>query len=65
MAEAIVSAYRMPNDPCTVASPTGIVNRSGLVSTSSGQSRWFQLNTNVKMATAASAGRVSGRMTVR
>ena len=41
IAEAIVSAYRMPNAPCTVARPTGIVMRSGLVSTSSGHSRSF------------------------
>ena len=50
MAEAIVSAYRMPKAPCTVARPTGTVIRSGLVSTSSGQSRSFQEVTKVKMA---------------
>lgn len=37
--------------------------RSGLVSTSSGQSRSFQVVTKLKIATAATAGRASGMMT--
>ena len=60
-----MSAYRMPKEPCTVARPTGIVMSFGLVSTSSGQSRLFQDLTKVKIATAATAGRVSGIMIVR
>ncbi len=56
----MVSAYRMPKAPWTVARPTGTVIRSGLLSTSNGQSRSFQVVTNVKMATAATAGRASG-----
>src|SRR3954469_9777659 len=35
----------------------------GLVSTTSGQSRLFQLHTNVKMATAETTGRLSGMIT--
>ena len=65
IAEAIVSAYRMPNEPCTVARPTGMVMSFGFVSTSSGHSRLFQDQTNVKIATAETAGRVSGMMIVR
>jgi hypothetical protein len=61
-AEAITSAYRMPNEPCTVARPTGIVMMSGLLSTSSGQSSSFHEPTNAKMVTAATAGRASGMM---
>ena len=62
MADAIVSAYRIPNAPWTVAKPTGIVMMSGLLSTSSGHSRSFYDVTNAKMATAATAGRASGMM---
>ena len=47
-AEAIVSAYRMPYVPWTVARPTGIVINFGLVSASSGHSRSFQDVTKVK-----------------